>query len=225
MNRGRGLLEVIVLDARDAEQAQLGGADRVELVAEMALDGLTPGDDVVREVLAATDLPVRVMLRERGSFLAADLPGLLARANELLALGVREFVLGFLTEGGIVDEPATRALVRELDGASWTFHRAVDHARDVRIAYATAARLGCDTILTAGHPDGVTEGAPALEQLALHDEPPVLMAGGGLRAQQVARLREAGVHAFHVGSGVRPLGWVEAVDAIAVRRWAELVHG
>ncbi|AXB45519.1 copper homeostasis protein CutC [Amycolatopsis albispora] len=222
MNR---LLEVIVLDGRDAEQAQLGGADRVELVAEMALDGLTPADAVIREVLAATDLPVRVMLRKSGSFLAADLPGLRARANELLALGAREFVLGFLTADGRVDEPATRALVRELDGANWTFHRAVDHARDVRVAYAAAARLGCDTILTAGHADGVTEGAPALEQLALHEEPPVLMAGGGLRAHQVARLREAGVHAFHIGSGARPLGWQEPVDAAAVRRWAELVHG
>ncbi|GAB2744531.1 copper homeostasis protein CutC [Amycolatopsis magusensis] len=225
MSRDQGLLEVIALDARDAEQAQLGGADRVELVTDMALDGLTPSDAVVREVLAATDLPVRVMLRESGSFLAANLDALRARANELLALGAKEFVLGFLTEEGRVDELATRALVRDLQGASWTFHRAVDNARDVRGAYARAARLGCDTILTAGHADGVTEGARVLEQLASHEEPPMLMAGGGLRADHVARLREAGVRAFHVGSGVRPLGWVEPVDADAVRRWSELVHG
>lgn len=38
----RALLEVIALDAADAIAAQSGGADRLELVTDMAADGLTP---------------------------------------------------------------------------------------------------------------------------------------------------------------------------------------
>lgn len=41
MNK-RALLEVIALDARDAVAAAEGGADRLELVTDMAADGLTP---------------------------------------------------------------------------------------------------------------------------------------------------------------------------------------
>lgn len=38
----RALLEVIALDAADAVAAEAGGADRLELVSDMAADGLTP---------------------------------------------------------------------------------------------------------------------------------------------------------------------------------------
>ncbi len=36
------LLEVIALTADDARAAEDGGADRIEVVADMAADGLTP---------------------------------------------------------------------------------------------------------------------------------------------------------------------------------------
>ncbi|MFB7032775.1 copper homeostasis protein CutC, partial [Streptomyces sp. NPDC056295] len=45
----RAVLEVIALDAEDAVAAQAGGADRLELVTDMAADGLTPS----RETFAA----------------------------------------------------------------------------------------------------------------------------------------------------------------------------
>jgi len=38
----RAVLEVIALDAEDAVAARSGGADRLELVTDMAADGLTP---------------------------------------------------------------------------------------------------------------------------------------------------------------------------------------
>ncbi|MGW7357743.1 hypothetical protein ACWGI0_14205, partial [Streptomyces sp. NPDC054802] len=42
MSSNRALLEVIALDAEDAVAARSGGADRLELVTDMAADGLTP---------------------------------------------------------------------------------------------------------------------------------------------------------------------------------------
>lgn len=42
MSSKTALLEVIALGAEDAQRAQEGGADRLELVADMASDGLTP---------------------------------------------------------------------------------------------------------------------------------------------------------------------------------------
>lgn len=46
----RAVLEVIALDAEDAVAAQAGGADRLEVVTDMAADGLTPAPKTVAEI-------------------------------------------------------------------------------------------------------------------------------------------------------------------------------
>ncbi|MFI5608388.1 copper homeostasis protein CutC [Amycolatopsis sp. NPDC051903] len=223
MSSKTALLEVIALGAEDAERAQEGGADRLELVADMAKDGLTPSEQTVRAVLAATDLPVRVMLRAADGFAAGDLDALRADAAGLVAAGAREFVFGFLTDELEVDVDACHALLKELDGAAWTFHRAIDRARDPLAAYDVLTELGCDTVLAAGSPHGVGSGLSVLQQLARRTDGPALLVGGGLRAQQVHLLRAGGVRGFHVGSAVRPNGWASPVDVAVVREWAELI--
>ncbi|KAA5829678.1 copper homeostasis protein CutC [Saccharopolyspora hirsuta] len=215
------MLEVIALDAADAEAAQAGGADRVELCRDLASDGLTPELGTVRSVLATTDLPVRVMVREEAGF-AADVDVLRRRVGELLDAGAREFVLGFLDAHGQVDVGATRAVVAELAGCPWTFHRAVDHAAQHRMAWNQAVSLGPDTVLTAGGPGGVDEGLADLRELAaVQDVDGVeLLVGGGLRQEHVPDLRAAGVRAFHIGSGAR---MSTSVLADRVRSWRELL--
>jgi copper homeostasis protein len=52
----------------------------------------------------------------------------------------------------------------------------------------------------------------------------ILIAGGGLRAEDVPWLARAGVRGFHVGSSVRPGRSAKAyVDAGLVRSWRTLV--
>ncbi len=225
MSSKTGLLEVIALNAGDAERAQEGGADRLELVSDMASDGLTPSPRTLRNVLAATDLPVRVMLRDSNSFAAGNLDTLRSDAARLIEVGAREFVFGFLDEDSEIDLDACGSLVKELGGLPWTFHRAIDRARDPLRAYDQLAELGCDTVLAAGHPQGVAHGLSVLQQLARCSDGPQLLVGGGLRAQQVHLLRAGGVRAFHVGSAVRPGGWESDVDVSLVRQWADLVKG
>jgi copper homeostasis protein len=222
MSTNTGLLEVIALNAGDAERAQEGGADRLELVADMAQDGLTPSPQVVKEVLAATDLPVRIMLRDNGSFAPKDISRLRSDAAKLVELGGREFVFGFLDSERDVDVEACRVLADELEGLKWTFHRAIDRARSPLRAYGQLAALGCDTVLAAGHPDGVASGLTVLQEL-VRREGPELLVGGGLRPGQVHLLRAGGVRSFHVGSAVRPGGWAADLDVDAVRKWVDLV--
>ncbi|AHH93903.1 copper homeostasis protein CutC [Kutzneria albida] len=221
------LLEVIALDARDAEQAEAGGADRIELVCDMAADGLTPTAATARRVLAATDLPVRAMLRDAAGFAPESLTRLCRDAVALRELGVTEFVLGFLDDRGAVDVGVCRTVLGELDGARWTFHRALDNAADPLAAWDEVVELGADTVLTAGSKHGVAQGIPMLRELAARqcEGAPVVMAGGGLRVDQVSGLRSAGVRCFHVGSAVRPQGWDQPVSAEAVRSWVELISG
>ncbi|MGW7295519.1 copper homeostasis protein CutC [Streptomyces xiamenensis] len=222
MSVTRPLLEVIALTAQDARAAWEGGADRIELVTGMEYDGLTPDAATVTAVLAATALPVRVMLRSGAGFGAAGTERLRAAAGALRAAGAREFVLGFLDRDGAVDLTAVRALTRELAGAPWTFHRALDHSADRAAARAALHGLpGLDTVLTAGAAGGVTDGLPVLcAEAAAPPGGPRLMAGGGLRLGHLPALRAAGVDAFHIGGAAREGGsWAAPVSAAAVRTW------
>lgn len=212
------LLEVIALGAQDAVAAREGGADRVELVADMAADGLSPSPATVAEVRAAVDIPVRVMLRLADGFAPGDLGALVQRTAELRDAGAEEFVLGFLTADGAVDLPAVTRVVEAIDGAPWTFHRAIDHCADRAALRAEVADLpGLDGFLTAGAATGVDDGIITL--IAEAPDPQRILAGGGLRLAHLSRLTAAGIDAFHIGSAARPDGWDAPVSAEAVRTW------
>ncbi|MFF8707390.1 copper homeostasis protein CutC [Streptomyces albidoflavus] len=235
MNK-RALLEVIALDARDAVAAAEGGADRLELVTDMAADGLTPSLATFREVWAAVPLPVRVMLRASDGFSAgtpADLRALTETARALRDAGADEFVFGFLDETGGPDLRALDALLAVLADpapARWTFHRAIDRAASRESLRKHLADLpGLDTYLTAGSPAGVTDGLPTLlaEAALTHTaEPgyePVLMVGGGLHLTHLPELLAAGITAFHIGGAARPQGWEGPVAASAVGEWRRVL--
>ncbi|WP_031081478.1 copper homeostasis protein CutC, partial [Streptomyces sp. NRRL WC-3549] len=218
----RALLEVIALDAEDAVAAQAGGADRLEVVTDMAADGLTPSPKTVAEIRSAVDIPMRVMLRVAGGFAAGDVEVLVGKAREMRAEGAEEFVLGFLDQDGHADLVAVERLVAELNGCRWTFHRAIDRAVDRDVLRKHLADLpGLDTYLTAGAPTGVDDGIPTLLAEAARAGQPGyearILVGGGLRLDHLPRLKAAGVDAFHIGGAARPAGWSGPVDVAAVR--------
>ncbi|AQP48045.1 copper homeostasis protein CutC [Tessaracoccus aquimaris] len=223
-----GLLEVIALHAADAERAEAGGADRVELVGTMDDDGLSPEPRLVDKVRRATSIQIRPMVRLRGGFTtdggeATRLKGLISSYFDAGADGV---VLGFLNGINRIDLEVVGELVG--DGSfPWTFHRAIDHCLDVDRAWVDLRTLpGLNQVLTAGSARGVEQGLDDLVRRAKSD-PEVarlIMAGGGLAAEHVPWLVRAGVRAFHIGSPARPGGSFKAyVDADLVASWRDLI--
>ncbi|MFI2642721.1 copper homeostasis protein CutC [Streptomyces sp. NPDC018610] len=229
----RAALEVIALDVEDAVAAQAGGADRLELVTDMAADGLTPSVGTVAEIRAAVDIPLRVMVRLADGFAAGGAGGVDRLAGVVGALreaGAEEFVLGFLDEDGGADLAAVERVVDELDGCRWTFHRAIDRAADRDALRKQLDGLpGLDTYLTAGAAGGVDDGLPTLvAEAARSGEPGYeqrIMVGGGLRLDHVPALRSAGIDAFHIGGAARPTGWAGPVSVGAVAQWRAVLDG
>lgn len=226
----RPIFEVIALTAQDAQAAESGGADRLELVTDMASDGLTPSVEDFAKIRAAVDIPLRVMLRIRDGFTPGSLDGLRARTAELRAEGAEEFVFGFLGTDGAVDMAATGAVAEVVAGCRWTFHRALDHSADRAAVRAAVGHLpGLDTFLTSGSPTGVAAGKETLAaELAKAGEPGYrqqILVGGGLLAEHVPGLRAAGFDAFHIGSAVRLGGWASPVDPAKVAEWRTLLDG
>ncbi|GAA5046772.1 copper homeostasis protein CutC [Streptomyces similanensis] len=229
----RAVLEVIALDTEDAVAAQAGGADRLELVTDMAADGLTPSASTVAAIRAAVDIPLRVMVRLADGFAAGGAGGvdrLAGAVGELRAAGAEEFVLGFLDADGAADLVAVERVVDALDGCRWTFHRAIDRAADRDALRKQLDGLpGLDTYLTAGAAGGVDDGLPTLlAEAARGGEPgyaPRIMVGGGLRLDHVPALRSAGIDAFHIGGAARPVGWAGPVSTDAVAQWRAVLNG
>jgi copper homeostasis protein len=226
----RAVLEVIALDVEDAVAAQAGGADRLELVTDMAADGLTPPAATVAGIRAAVDIPVRVMLRLADGFAAGDVERLVAAVREMREAGAEEFVLGFLDAEGGVDLGAVERVARELEGCRWTFHRAIDRAADRDALRRRLADFpGLDTYLTAGAAEGVDVGMPTLlAEAGRRGEPGYeqqLLVGGGLRLDHVPLLLKAGIDAFHIGGAARPQGWGGPVSVEAVAEWRRVLEG
>lgn len=225
----RPILEVIAVGPGDATGAVDGGADRLEVVADMDADGLTPALDTVRDLNRECDLPMRVMLRANDGFSTSgsELERLKVAAYQFARAGADGFVLGFLGLNAEVDVEATLALVDELEGRPWTFHRAIDHTLDHDAAWEVVPGLaGVDAILTGGAARGVSSGLDELctRASASPAAAELIMAGGGLETDHVPWLARAGVKQFHVGSRVRPGGsWKAYIDANLVRSWRTLV--
>ncbi len=67
------LLEVCVDSVESAKLAQQGGADRIELCANLIIGGTSPTPALVKAVLEQVDIPVNVLLRPRfGDFCLTD---------------------------------------------------------------------------------------------------------------------------------------------------------
>jgi copper homeostasis protein len=223
-----GLLEVVVLHAADAERAETGGADRLQLISSLA-DGLSPEPALVGQVRRATSLPIRVVLRLRQGYTTdggevARLKGLL---GSYLAVGADGVVLGFLNGHTEVDTGVVTEIVGEQPALRWTFHRAVDACISINRAWRELRKLqGLDQVLTAGSARGVSEGLDDLVARAQVDEfaRTVIVASGGLLPEHVPWLTRAGIRAFQIDAAVRPLGSTKAyVDPGLVRTWRTLI--
>src|SRR5215510_2070192 len=126
------LLEVIVCSVADAIEAEGGGAGRLEIVRDLHQGGLTPSPKLVREIKQATELPVRVMLRESPGYRInrRDEVDRLCRAAEAFAsLDVDGFVLGFLNDEK-VDIELTQLVLACAPHVRATFHHAFEDVKD-----------------------------------------------------------------------------------------------
>jgi copper homeostasis protein len=223
-----GLLEVVVLHAADAERAEAGGADRLELTSSLT-DGLSPEPALVGQVRRATSLPIRVVLRLRQGYTTdgAEVARLKGLLSSYRAVGADGVVLGFLNGHSEVDTKVVTEIVGEHLDLPWTFHRAVDACISSSRAWRDLRMLpGLDQVLTAGSARSVSEGLDDLVARAQADgfARRVMMAGGGLLAEHVPWLARAGLRAFQIGAAARPLGSVKAyVDPGLVRTWRNLI--
>ncbi|MBN9631719.1 MAG: copper homeostasis protein CutC [Actinobacteria bacterium] len=208
-------VEICLDDLAGVRAVSEAGADRIELCSALGDGGLTPSIGTVAAALGlAGSLGVNVLVRQRlGDFVfdADELAAMVADIHAVRALpnprGVPlAFVVGALLPDGTVDAPSTRALVAACgEAAQVTFHKAFDQTPDRAASLETLVSLGVTRVLTSGGAPNVVEGTASLASLvAQADGRITVLAGGGVRAANVAALvRETGVREVHLRAAVR----------------------
>ena len=179
------------------------GARRIELCERLEIGGVTPSEELLRAALAATPLPVNVLIRPRGGdfvYDEAEVQAMLESIRLCRALGAHGVVIGALTPSGAVDLPVMRRLVAAAKGdLSVTFHRAFDETSDPLAALEDVIALGCDRLLTSGHAPDAFAGRALIGALVRQAAGRiVVMAGCGVRPGNIAEIvRETGAPEFH----------------------------
>jgi copper homeostasis protein len=223
------LLEVIVQSVADAEEAEAGGADRLEVVREIERDGLTPSLDLVRALIDSTSLPLRVMVRESDGFGIGgprELVALQRAFADFAELGVHGAVVGFASDGAL-DLDAIASVLGVAPGLPVTLHRAFDSVGDPEAAIdAMRAFPQVDRILTSGGSGDWSSRCERLAAWARRAGPRITMLpGGGVDDTALSVLaRCPDISEAHVGKAARePAHSSAPVSAARVRRLKALL--
>src|ERR1043165_2114191 len=124
-------LEICCFNLASCIIAEASGATRIELCADPAEGGTTPGYGTLRTVKEKTRIPVYPIIRPReGDFLYDDDEYAIMQKDVQVCreLGFEGVVIGLLNADGSVDKKRTAQLVKLAYPMGVTFHRAFDRA-------------------------------------------------------------------------------------------------
>ena len=197
------ILAACVDSPESAVEAVKGGADRLELCANLIIGGTTPEQALYEKVRELTDTRIHVLIRPRyGDFLYTEHEfGVILRSVELYRqLGAEGVVVGCLLPDGSLDMERMKALREAAGDSSVTLHRAFDMCRDPYQALEQAKSLGIRTILTSGQKADCTQGRELIAGLVRESGGQVdIMAGGGVDAAVIRQMIPAtGASSYHM---------------------------
>lgn len=196
------LFELCAENLASALAAQEGGADRIELCADLARSGLTPPSDMMTEAVRALEIPVHVLIRPRAGdfvFSGVEFDAMRRQIDAVKLAGASGIATGILLPNGCVDIERTRALIEQARPMDVTFHRAFDETPDLAQALEDVIEAGADSLLTSGGAPDVLAGAASIRALAEQAGDRILViAGGGLRLESLAEvIRITGIFCIH----------------------------
>ncbi len=202
------LLEVCANSLQSAINAQVAGANRVELCENLEHGGTTPSYGFLAHARKHLNIKINVLIRTRsGDFLYSDLEYQVILDDIKVAkeLGADGIVCGILLPNGDVDVARTKALVELAKPMSFTFHRAYDFTNDPFKALEDVISTGANCLLTSGQQPTAIQGVHLIWELVKAANGRIaIMPGSGVNADNIEYLLETGANEFHM-SGTSPV--------------------
>ena len=196
------ILEVCVDSVESAVNAELGGADRIELCGDLIVGGTTPSLALYEKIREKINIPIHVLLRPRfGDFLYSEeeIEILSRQAATFSAAGADALVIGCLTADGQLDTEVLNRIMDAGKGTPYNLHRAFDMCRDLDETLETARKLGIVSILTSGGVASAPDGIQTLNRLKQNSGNVDIMAGAGIDADAIRYLApKTGITTFHM---------------------------
>ena len=208
-------LEIIVETVEDARAAEAGGATQLDLKAHYPCSGITPSIGMVTIIAQTVKIPIILMVRPHArSFLASTADLQAARADILAAkaLGVQDFMFGFLTKEHTLDVQAVAQLRDAARDGRIHMHLAWELSRDPWQALDQMLSLGFHSIHTGGlSTQGTAFGGSALDAAGnirriaeiVNGRMEIFLAGSVSSENAVSLMRATGITNLHCGRGVR----------------------
>jgi copper homeostasis protein len=220
------ILEIIATNVKDAVDAEKMGADRIELVTGIVEGGLTPSFSTIKHVVQNVSIPVHVMIRPHSRSFVYDKYDEEVILNDIRIckeLGASGIVFGALTEAKTIDEEILKKVVKEVNGMNFTFHRAIDEAKDIIEAFKIILQYQEIThVLTSGGKKTVIEGEEIIKKMItlINQSKLKILAGSGLTIENISNfIQSTNIEEIHFGSGVRKNNFAtEEIDLELMRK-------
>lgn len=198
------LTEICAASIQSALNAEKGGAQRIELCAELAVGGITPSYGMIKEVISRLSIPVFVLIRPRsGDFNYSENEFEIMKTDIEMCkeLGCAGIVSGILKADSTVDVERTADLIELSRPLEFTFHRAFDRVVNPFETVNVLMKLGADRILTSGQENDAVKGLDLLIQLKNNiDDRLTILPGGGIRPDNVLLFKENGFTEIHASA-------------------------
>lgn len=196
------LIEIATSDYITTAAAVAGGADRIELCANLAEGGTTPSYGTIRQCREDFSVALYPIIRNRGGdflYTAEEFSIMLRDVRMCKELGCDGVVIGLLQADGSIDIARTAKLVEAAYPLGVTFHRAFDRCADPFTAMEQLTAIGCERILTSGQQPSVMDGIELVAALQKEaDGRIIIMPGSGVRKENIKLIAEkTGCTEFH----------------------------
>jgi len=196
------LLEIATSDFESTKNAVSGGADRIELCANLTEGGTTQSFGVIKKCRESFNVTLYPIIRIRGGdffYTHEEYDCMYEDALKCKELGCDGVVIGFLSKDATIDVKRTAKIIEAVYPLKVTFHRAFDRCLDPFIALKQLIEIGCERILTSGQQLTALEGCELIYQLHQQANNRItIMPGSGVRASNISELiTKTGCKEFH----------------------------
>jgi copper homeostasis protein len=199
-------LEICCYSSESVITAAANGAQRVELCSGRLEGGTSPSAGMLLAALEVKNIEVFPILRPRGGdfcYSHSEFDEMLHDVVWYAKMGVKGCVTGILLPNGDFDYQRMLKIKAEAPTMELCVHRAIDMCSNSIEAIPVLKELGVRRILSSGRKNMAIEGIAMLRNMQEEAGKSIeIMAGSGVKAEQIPSFWEAGIRHFHASASV-----------------------